>query len=217
MLSISDTGPGIAPEIIERIFEPFFTTKTDREGSGLGLATVHGIAAAHGGEVVVYSELGQGTEFRVYLPCIETEDRPQQNSEIVMRGGSERILVVDDEAPLANILMRGLKRFGYQPEAVSSAQQALSLIQGKPEFFDLVITDQTMPEITGTELAAKIVEIRPDLPVILVSGRSNFASSDNTERLGVRAFLSKPSPLHKIAQVVRKVIDDAASPQGNLL
>ena len=210
MLSVSDTGPGIAPGIIERIFEPFFTTKTEREGSGLGLSTVHGIVTAHGGEVAVYSELGQGTEFRVYLPCLDTEDRIEPGPEIVLRGGPERVLVVDDEAPLAKILTRGLKRFGYQPEAVTSGQTALAIIQDDPGLFDLVITDQTMPGITGAELAAEIAKIRSDLPVILMSGRSNFASSSNAHSPGVRACLSKPSPLHEIAQVVRRVLDEAA-------
>ena len=206
-LTVSDTGHGMDKETLERIFEPFFTTKERGEGTGLGLATVHGIATAHGGTVTVYSELGTGSTFHVYLPCVERSVPEQTRGETPIRGGHERILVVDDEKDIADMMERALEQFGYDVIAMTSSVDALAAFCAQPHLFDLIITDYTMSKMTGEQLASKVTGIRPDIPIILMTGFSERISRERAEEIGLSRFLMKPADPRHIARVVREVLD----------
>ncbi len=171
-LSVSDTGNGISPEIIASIFEPYFTTKTPGEGTGMGLATVHGIVHRYGGKIMVESEVGKGSTFNVYLPVTEKDTEAEPYRTDALPTGTERILVIDDELPIAKINSQILQRFGYHVTIRTSSIEALELFRSKPNGFDLVITDMTMPNMTGDKLAAELITIRPEIPVILCTGYS---------------------------------------------
>ena len=206
-LTVSDTGHGIPKQILERIFDPFFTTKEQGEGTGLGLATTHGIVAAHAGAISVYSEPGKGTTFQVYLPCIEDHVTEKALDEAPIRGGKERILVVDDEPQLAGLTEKALKRFGYDIVAMTSSVDALAAFRAHPDLFDLIITDQTMPKMTGQQLADEVHAIRPEMPIIITTGFSEGLSAEKAEELGFRALLMKPANTRDIAKLVRDVLD----------
>ncbi|MBW1870212.1 MAG: response regulator, partial [Deltaproteobacteria bacterium] len=166
-LTVSDTGHGMALEIVERIFDPYFTTKDIGEGTGLGLSVAQGIVKAHGGTIIVYSELGNGTTFHVYLPVIqETEKEEKKESKQPLPTGNERILFIDDEQILVEIGSQMLERLGYKVVTKRSSVQALELFRAEPDRFDLVITDMTMPHMTGDNLAQELFKIRPDIPVM---------------------------------------------------
>jgi|GEM_PF-1226001 len=205
-LAVRDTGPGMPPEVQERIFEPFFTTKEIGEGTGLGLAVVHGIVTSHGGAISVESAPGQGTTFRVYLPrCAEpaTTLAPMQER---APSGSERILLVDDEAPLARLLHIRLTHLGYQVVMCTSSAEALEVFQKAPRQFDLVITDQTMPQMTGEGLARALRRLRPDLPIILCTGFSHVMTPERAQRLGIDAFCMKPIKIQELGLIIRQVL-----------
>ena len=206
-LTVSDTGHGIPAQIIDRIFDPFFTTKELGEGTGMGLPVVHGIIKKCNGAIYVYSEEGQGTTFKVYLPAIEKPDESirHQNEEIPK--GHEHILLVDDEIALTHMGTFQLKELGYQVTTRNSGRDALELFISKPDAFDLVITDVTMPKMTGDELAREIKQIRPDIPVIMCTGFSLKFNSDNSLPPGVDAFLMKPVIIREMAQIIRKMLD----------
>jgi PAS domain S-box-containing protein len=209
-ITVSDTGHGMDKETVARIFEPFFTTKPPGEGTGLGLATVHGILAAHGAAITVYSEPSKGTTFCVYIPAIEEGLTAESVSEEApIPGGNERILVVDDEEPLASLTGRALRRFGYEVVTFTNSADAAAAFRAHPEFFDLVVTDQTMPRMTGEDLAQAVMSIRPGVPVILMTGFSDVMSREKAEQVGVRAFLLKPASTLQIAKLVREVLDQA--------
>ncbi|MDQ1256932.1 MAG: hypothetical protein QG656_1532, partial [Candidatus Hydrogenedentes bacterium] len=207
LLSVSDTGSGIDPSVMNRIFDPFFTTKPQGQGTGLGLATAHGIVSSHGGVISVYSELGKGSTFHVYLPSIESgaDDAPLTDEPI--RGGHENILVVDDEPALARALDATLKRFGYTVVALTNSAEALTLFRSQPRRFDLIVTDQTMPGMTGEALAKEILSLRPGMPIIISTGFSNHMTSEKAEQLGIAGFLMKPAQARQIAKLVREVLD----------
>ena len=206
-LSVSDTGCGMDPETLERVFEPFFTTKTQDEGTGLGLATAHGIISAHGGVITVYSEVGKGTLFHVYLPRAELGPPGASLSEESVLGGQERILVVDDEKPLVDLMETTLSRFGYDVVTATSSQDALAAFAARPQGFDLILTDQTMPKMTGEQLAAEVWRIRPEMRVILTTGFTGGALNERLANRGVSAILRKPMKLAEMARVVRRVLD----------
>lgn len=205
LLSVEDNGSGIPPEHVSRLFDPFFTTKSLDDGTGLGLAMAHGIVKGHGGSIKVYSEPGRGTRFHVYLPMIEASVSDGTTPEIP--GGKEKILVVDDEEEITNVLARQLERLGYSVVRCTVPEDAMFVLRRQPYIFDAVISDQTMPGITGTEIANEIHGIRADLPVILCSGLVNALGTAELEESHVAAFLPKPVEVAKLASVLRETLD----------
>lgn len=207
-LAVSDTGPGINKNEINRIFEPYYSTKGKGEGSGLGLAMVHGIIASHNGAVAVESEPGRGTAFYVYLPVDPSEALSEHPSEGSVKpvGGNERILFVDDEESNIEAVEEMLNNLGYRATVVANSRSALEIFKKAPNAFDLVITDQTMPEMTGVELVGKLLDISPELPVIICTGYSNLISEDNAQKMGVRGFIMKPFEIMDVARKIRKVL-----------
>lgn len=206
-LVVSDTGPGMEPQVRERIFEPYFTTKEPGEGTGLGLAVVHGIVSRLGGAIIVDSNPGKGSCFQVYLPRLKTGKTPQTEEEAPLTPGKERILYVEDERQVAEVGRRLLAYLGYQVTALNSSLEAREVFHSRPQDFDLVITDLTMPQMTGVELAADLVKIRPDLPIILCSGFNESVSPEIARKLNIREFLMKPAKLADFAKAIRRVLD----------
>jgi PAS domain S-box-containing protein len=207
-LTVSDTGCGMPPEVMSRIFEPYFTTKAEGEGTGLGLAVIHGIVKSHHGTINVYSEPGKGTVFHVYLPQLERapdEHRVLHKAPLPM--GNERILFVDDEPILANLGKQILETLGYAVVTRTSGVEALELFGDNPGSFDLVITDMTMPRMTGAELARELMRIRPDIPVILCTGFSYSMSEEQAKAMGIREYAMKPFIRQDLARIARKVLD----------
>ncbi len=208
-IMVKDTGTGISPEIIGSIFEPYFTTKKPGEGTGMGLALVHGIVHSYGGRIFVDSTTGKGTAFNIYLPiCRMTEGENSCNLEVLPRG-SERILVVDDEPSVAKINCKLLEKLGYSVTISGGGIEALEMFQLDPGAFDLVISDMTMPKMTGDILAIELIKIRPDIPVILCTGYSKKISENLEKQLWIKGFLSKPVVKADMAKTVRKVLDKA--------
>lgn len=207
VLSVADTGAGIALEIRERIFEPYFTTKKASQGTGLGLSIVHGIVAESGGFITCESEPGKGTTFQVFLPAIDGEALPENNSEECVPTGRERILLVDDEEMLTDMGRAMLERLGYEVTIHTSSLEALAAFQSEPDRFDAVITDQTMPEMTGVELAREMLQIRPELPVILCTGFSNLVNEAQAKSYGIKGFALKPLTKKTMATLLRKVLN----------
>jgi PAS domain S-box-containing protein len=206
-LSVRDTGHGIAQENLHRVFDPFFTTKPPGSGTGLGLATVHGIVTSHGGAISAYSEIDVGTTFHVYLPRAETGVIPELGPEEAVRGGREHILVVDDEEALVQLVERALHKLGYEVTAMTSPIDALEAIRAHPDSFDLLITDQTMPKLTGVKLVREVHRIRPGLPVVVATGHAGETIEEQLAQAGVTAILSKPAQLPEIGRIVRTVLD----------
>jgi len=206
-ITVSDTGHGMEPSVLERIFDPYFTTKEPGKGTGLGLAVVHGIIKSHRGMIQVYSEVGKGTTFTAFLPRTmgfeKVEDKPLQP----LARGTEKILFVDDENVLADLGKQLLGGLGYQVETRTSPIEAIEAFRANPQKFDLVITDLTMPQMSGLNLARKIMEIRPGMPIILCTGFSEQANEQAASAMGIRAFLYKPLVMRDIAGAVRKALD----------
>ena len=208
-IKLSDTGVGISPSVIGSIFEPYFTTKAPGEGTGMGLAMAHGIVENYGGKIVVESTLGIGTIFIIYLPITGKRKQYQIYESGVLPTGTESILFVDDEVSLVKMGSRGLEQLGYHVTTRTSSVEALELFQSKPDDFDLIITDMTMPIMTGDIMAKKMMGIRPDIPVILCTGYSKKISGKSAAELGIRALTYKPIVKLDLAKTVRKVLDDA--------
>ena len=206
-LLVSDTGSGMAPEIVERIFDPYFTTKGVDEGNGIGLAVVHGIVASHAGVITASSEQGKGSSFQVLFPVTAMEVLPEVKTLINVPRGTERILLVDDEQQIVQTVKQMLERLGYQADARISNPEALEVFRKNPEAFDLVITDYTMPNMTGRDLAKKIMAIRPDIPIILCTGFSEQIDENQAKEMGIRAFVIKPIIMSEIARVIREVLE----------
>jgi PAS domain S-box-containing protein len=205
-LTVSDTGCGMSRGVMERIFDPFFTTKKPGEGTGMGLAVVHGIVKNHKGAITVYSETGKGTTFNVFLPRIQDEIKVENGSLQSIPTGKERILIVDDEEPQMQSVTRMLEKLGYSVVGKSDSQEALDAFRAEFGGFDLVITDQAMPKMTGEELAKCILDIRPDVPIILCTGFSEIIDADEAKALGIREFVMKPFTVREMAEKVRKVL-----------
>jgi PAS domain S-box-containing protein len=206
-LTVRDTGPGMPPDVLERIFEPFFTTKGVGEGTGMGLAMVHGIITSHDGAITVESAVGQGTTFAVYLPRLSgTAPSMELPVETLPAGGTECILLVDDEASLVHLGQELLTRLGYQVVVCTSSVEALETFRAAPQRFDLVITDQTMPKLTGEALVCELRRLRPDIPIILCTGFSHTMTEEKARALGLNAFLMKPLVAQELSQVVRQVL-----------
>jgi CheY-like chemotaxis protein len=207
-LEVSDTGTGIEKDYLERIFEPYFTTKPMDDGTGLGLSVVHGIVTSHSGHITVYSEPGQGSTFHVYLPVIvkhQTRDEPLLTEEV--SGGPERILLVDDDEKIGCLEKEQLESLGYQVTALTSGVEAAETFRKAPQDIDIVITDMTMPNITGAELSQELLKIKPDIPIILCTGFSELIDKDKATALGIQKYLMKPVGRKDLARAVRKVLD----------
>jgi PAS domain S-box-containing protein len=207
-LSVTDTGSGMTEEVAHRIFEPYFTTKEKGVGTGMGLAVVHGIVRSYGGAITVDSAPGRGSTFNVYLPRILKTAAPVDERSHVYPTGHERILCVDDEQTLVDVAEQMLAKLGFQVITSTSSVEALKLFQTQPDDFDLVITDLTMPNLTGDRLAAELTKIRPDVPVILCSGYSEHLTGKQLRETGIRSFLMKPLLIGDLATTVRRILDE---------
>jgi len=206
-LTVSDTGQGIEPAVMARIFEPFFTTKGVGDGTGMGLAVVHGIVKEHGGAIVAASEVGEGTAFEVYFPRLDLAQPEIAVEEKSLPHGSERVLFVDDEETLAQLGEVMLGRLGYRVTAFASSVEALNAVKKRPAAFDVAITDLTMPRMTGLDLARQLLELRPGLPIILVTGYSEMAVEATAGAIGISRCLRKPLEVKELAVAVREVLD----------
>jgi CheY-like chemotaxis protein len=206
-MTVRDTGVGIDPAIRNRIFDPFFTTKPQGEGTGLGLSVVYGIVKSHGGSIAVESEVGRGSTFHVYLPRTPVQEREDDRNQAPASGGLEHVLFVDDEVVLVDMGERMLSALGYRVTAVANGPEALKTFRENPEDFDLVITDMTMPGMTGAELSREILKIKPGFPIILCTGFSEIISEGEAKAMGIRRFLMKPVFLDTLAGEIRTVLD----------
>jgi len=208
-LTVADTGAGIPAHLLSSIFEPYFTTKPPGEGTGLGLSVVHGIVKSYGGEILAESEPGQGTVFTVYLPVLKARTTEKTEREEAVPKGHERLLFVDDEVAILKMAEQILGRLGYFVETRTSPLEALELFKKRSGDFDLVITDMTMPHMTGDTLAAQLIKVRPDIPVVLCTGYSRKISDERAAKMGIRAFEMKPLARLNLAKTVRRVLDEA--------
>lgn len=204
---VSDTGAGIPHDIIDLIFEPYFTTKNAGEGTGLGLAIVHSIIMSYGGTIFVSSQLGKGAVFTIYLPIAKTIPVYEPHKPETLPRGTEKILFVDDELPIVKLNQNILQRFGYQVTTQTNSLEALSLIEESPCGFDLLITDMTMPHLTGEKLSQALLEINPEIPVILCTGYSKKLLDGSAAKKNIKAVLKKPIPRQQLLETVRSVLD----------
>jgi len=209
LLSIGDTGSGIDADILDKIFDPYFTTKQVGKGTGMGLAISHGIIASYGGIITCESEIGRDTVFRVYFPAVDevtlTEVKPV---DAAVPSGNEHILLVDDEKMLADLGKTLLEHLGYEVTSLTSSLDALVLFQSHPEQFDAVVTDQTMPGMTGLDLSRQILRISPDTPIIICTGYSSLIDEEKAKSEGIKGFIEKPMVKKGIATLLRKVLDE---------
>ncbi|SHJ09353.1 PAS domain S-box-containing protein [Malonomonas rubra DSM 5091] len=208
-LSISDTGCGIPAENAEKIFDPFFTTKDVDKGSGMGLATVRGTIEQHHGLIKLESRIGEGSTFKLYFPAVAAAQKVENRNQVEIIEGSERILLVDDDEMLATVSETMLRQLGYQVTAFSNAVEALNHFRQDPAAFDLLLTDKTMPELSGIELAQEVKRIRPSLPVILCTGYSSKESEESNIDAIIDAFCNKPLEMAELSQIVRTTLDSA--------
>lgn len=206
-VTVHDTGPGIPDDVIDRIFEPFFTTKNANEGTGMGLAIVQGIVASHDGVITVDSTPGTGTTFSIYFPRLADDVPVQPHApEAELHQGTGRILFVDDEEMLALLGKGLLERLGYEVVAYTDSRDALDDFRAAPHRFDLVITDQTMPQLTGVTLIQELRQFRADIPIILCTGFSHMINPEKARALGVDAFVMKPGVSQELAVAIQQVL-----------
>jgi CheY-like chemotaxis protein len=207
-LAIGYTGIGIHPDIRQKIFDPFFTTKEVGKGTGMGLPIAHGIISSHAGFITCESEVGKGTVFRIYFPITEKEATPEPTELERVPAGVERILFVDDEELLVELGVLMLERLGYKVTGRTNSMDALTTFQNHPASFDAVITDHTMPGMTGVDLARRMLQIKPGIPIILCTGYSNLISEENARLIGIKGFAMKPLIKKEIASLLRELLDD---------
>jgi CheY-like chemotaxis protein len=207
-LTVSDTGHGMSKEVQDRVFEPFFTTKGVGEGTGLGLSVVHGIVRSHKGAITVYSEAGVGSSFCVYLPLIGDQAPAEISVTTPPPHGRGCVLFVDDEAALVDLGQKMLEYLGYEVIAQTSSRDAFELFQAQPDRFDLIITDYTMPHLTGMQLVKSIKELRADLPIIVCTGFSEAITSETIKAWGISDYLMKPLVLQDLAEAVHRLLQD---------
>ena len=212
VLMVCDNGVGIEPGVMEKIFEPYFTTKKQGKGTGLGLALVHGIVKDHKGDIRVYSQPGKGTTFKVYLPLVSSKEtagtisRPKKTMT-----GTEHILLIDDEISITHLEQQVLQRLGYRTTAFNNSIMALEAFEATPEAFDLVVSDMTMPNMTGEQLTQSMLQIRPDIPIIICTGFSERINHEKAAAIGIKGLLMKPIVKSELAQKIRTVLDGAPS------
>ena len=208
LLTVKDNGQGIDPAILEKIYDPFFTTKKPGEGTGLGLSVVYGIVKSCGGVITVQSDVGKGTTFNVYFPCMpDTVSVQERKDEENLIGGHEQILCIDDEESITRLIHEFLESIGYKVVSTTNCLEALSVYREDPHRFDLVITDLTMPQMTGLDLAEKILSIRPDIPIVLCTGYNETFTLEDIKRRGLKDLIVKPIALKSLALRVRRVLD----------
>ena len=207
-LSVADTGIGMPPEIIDRIFDPYFTTKEIGVGTGLGLSVVQGIVKSHNGAIKVDSKSGNGTTFDIFLPSVGIEQAIEVEDHQYIPHGNERILFVDDEELLVELGKQMLKHLGYSVVTMTDPQEALKLFEKEKDAIDLIITDLTMPNMTGDILVKKILKIKPNLPIIMCTGFSESIDQKRAVELGIRSLLEKPIQLSDMANTIRKFLDE---------
>ncbi len=213
LLSVKDTGEGMEEKIRERIFEPFFTTKRVGEGTGLGLSAVHGIVISHGGIITVESQVGKGSTFNVYFPKTDIENKKSvEQIYTPLPKGHEHILFIDDEKDIVHLYRQILENLGYKVTTKTNSLDTVKDFKKNPDSYDLVITDQTMPNMTGAELAKEILAIRPDIPIILCTGYSETISHEKALELGIKDMILKPLTMTTIASSIRKFLDKNYSP-----
>jgi signal transduction histidine kinase/CheY-like chemotaxis protein len=206
-ITVADTGIGITPEKLDKIFDPYYTTKGRGEGTGLGLSVVHGIVQACQGEIEVDSEPGRGTTFTIYLPICAQSSEAAIDIPPRLPLGTERILFIDDERPISEMSRQRLSLLGYRVTIASSSIEALDLLNAGPEDFDLIITDMTMPRMSGDRLAIEAKKLSPHIPVILCTGYSKKMSPEKAAAIGIDAFIMKPVAVNEMAETIRKVLD----------
>ncbi|MGD0230334.1 MAG: PAS domain S-box protein [Syntrophorhabdales bacterium] len=211
-MSISDTGEGMTPEVLDRIFEPFFTTKSPSEGTGMGLAVVHGIVKGHGGAITAKSTPGRGSVFDVYFSREGTAYADEVETASDSGSGTGRILLIDDEDAIIEMGTSVLRRLGYEVHSARDGLEALKIFSRGPGRFDLVITDQTMPHMTGTELAKELMALRPDIPIILCTGYSEIINREIVKDLGIREFIMKPVSRSELAESISRVLENRDHP-----
>jgi len=208
-LIVTDNGYGIPPDIVDRIFDPYFTTKEKEKGTGLGLSIVYGIVKEAGGFVNVYSEVDRGTTFNIYIPSVlEKEPEPIVGTEFPVLDGTESIMIVDDEKSITTIMKRTFEKRGYKIKTFLSPVEALKEFKKNPDEYDLVITDMSMPGMTGTELSVNLLKIKSNLSIILCSGFSDYMSKADIEEMGIEEYLTKPVDLHKLLITVRRILNN---------
>ena len=206
-ITVTDTGIGIPKKDMEFIFDPYFTTKGVGEGTGLGLSVVHGIVKSYGGEIVVDSAPGRGTTFTVYLPAVKIPMEVPADDPDILPHGHERILVIDDEAVIARMCHQMLSNFGYRVTLQVSSPEALALFKNRPQEFDLVLTDMTMPDMNGDRLAMEMKKLRQDIPIILFSGYSKIITEEKAAEIGISAYIRKPFIKKELLKTIRNVLD----------
>ncbi|MCP4630407.1 MAG: response regulator [bacterium] len=207
-LRVEDGGHGMEPEVLERIFEPYYTTKEQGKGTGLGLSVIHGIIKNHGGDISVASQPGKGTAFTIYLPVIDDIDiEIEPAGTAAASQGNERILLIDDEKQIIDIEQQILERLGYKVTPKTDSQEALEEFAALPDNFDLVITDMTMPKMTGDQLARKMMDIKPDIPVILCTGYNETITEEKALAMGIDKFIMKPIVKDELANAIRTLLD----------
>jgi len=205
---VKDTGTGMTEDVRQRIFEPFFTTKQPGQGTGMGLAVVYGIVKTQGGAVTVQSEVGRGSTFEVFLPRAQKpEVKKEETMALMLPTGTERILFVDDEEMLVEMARGMLESLGYHVTVAANGSEAWNLFLEDPSRFDLVITDQTMPDVTGVTLAQKMLRVRKEMPIILCTGYSEMVSAKKAKDVGVGEFVVKPMVRKELAETIRRVLD----------
>ena len=207
-LSISDTGTGMNQETINHIFEPFYTTKEVGKGTGIGLSVIHNIVESHKGMITVDSEPKKGTTFHVFFPLVEDVESVSRNIFGPTPTGNERILYVDDEKLLTDLFSRLLEPLGYKVTTKTNSTEALKLFKSKPDDFDMLITDQSMPDLSGVEMAIEFLKIRPDIPIILCTGYSSKISAEEAKKIGIKEFMMKPLHRRQLAATIRKILDE---------
>jgi len=206
-LGVSDTGSGIPPQVLDRMFDPFFTTKGVGQGTGLGLSLVHGIVADLGGAIDVRTSVGHGTSFTIWLPIAGEAAVPSaKDAAELPHGQGETVMIVDDEKPLVALAEEMLADLGYEAIGFSSSVVALEAFREAPQHFDIVLTDETMPEVVGTDLAREIRLLRPDIPIVLMSGYSGAPLFERARGVGIREVLRKPLQGKDIAECLGRVL-----------
>ncbi|MCD6532800.1 MAG: PAS domain S-box protein, partial [Deltaproteobacteria bacterium] len=210
LLRVHDTGPGIPPEIADKVFEPYFTTKPVGQGSGLGLATIHGIVKELKGEISLNSEVGHGCTFTVLLPTLDYHETMADSllSFNKLPTGSEQLLLVDDEKEIIELNQIALEKLGYRVSTCNNGATALKMIEHNPKQFDLILTDMTMPKMTGSKLAQAVLKLNPKMPIIMGTGHSDTINQKQALALGIKEFYNKPLSTDRLIRLVRKVLDE---------